>query len=236
MLAIYRRELQSYFFSPLGYVFMGSFLFVSGIFFAFGNIMSVSSSFGTMLSNVSFIFMLVVPILTMRLMSDERRTKTDQLLLTSPVSLWSIVVGKFFAACTVFLLTLVLTGVYVIILSAYGSISLGEVFVNYLGFFMTGCCMIAVGLFISTQTESQVTAAIATFGAILLIYLMDSIVSVISINFIGVVLEWLSLFSRFSDFTNGILNISSTIYMITFSAVFLFLTVASVEKRRWSEG
>ena len=109
-------------------------------------------------------------------------------------------------------------------------------FVNYLGFFMTGCCMIAVGLFISTQTESQVTAAIATFGAILLIYLMDSIVSVISINFIGVVLEWLSLFSRFSDFTNGILNISSTIYMITFSAVFLFLTVASVEKRRWSEG
>ena len=180
MLAIYRRELQSYFFSPLGYVFMGSFLFVSGIFFAFGNIMSVSSSFGTMLSNVSFIFMLVVPILTMRLMSDERRTKTDQLLLTSPVSLWSIVVGKFFAACTVFLLTLVLTGVYVIILSAYGSISFGEVFVNYLGFFMTGCCMIAVGLFISTQTESQVTAAIATFGAILLIYLMDSIVSVIS--------------------------------------------------------
>ena len=121
MLAIYRRELQSYFFSPLGYVFMGSFLFVSGIFFAFGNIMSVSSSFGTMLSNVSFIFMLVVPILTMRLMSDERRTKTDQLLLTSPVSLWSIVVGKFFAACTVFLLTLVLTGVYVIILPAYGS-------------------------------------------------------------------------------------------------------------------
>ena len=236
MLAIYRRELQSYFFSPLGYVFMGSFLFVSGIFFAFGNIMSVSSSFGTMLSNVSFIFMLVVPILTMRLMSDERRTKTDQLLLTSPVSLWSIVVGKFFAACTVFLLTLVLTGVYVIILSAYGSISFGEVFVNYLGFFMTGCCMIAVGLFISTQTESQVTAAIATFGAILLIYLMGSIVSVISINFIGVVLEWLSLFSRFSDFTNGILNISSTIYMITFSAVFLFLTVASVEKRRWSEG
>ena len=91
MLAIYRRELQSYFFSPLGYVFMGSFLFVSGIFFAFGNIMSVSSSFGTMLSNVSFIFMLVVPILTMRLMSDERRTKTDQLLLTSPVDRKSVV-------------------------------------------------------------------------------------------------------------------------------------------------
>lgn len=239
MLAIYRKELQTYFYSPLGYVFMGSFLFVAGIFFAFGNIMSVSADFGTMLSNVSFIFMLVVPILTMKLMSDERRTKTDQLLLTSPVSLWSVVVGKFLAACTVFLFTLVLTFVYVIILAAFGNISLGEVFVNYLGFFLTGCCMIAVGLFVSTLTESQVTASIATFGVILMLYLMDSMVSLITadyLQFLVTGMKWLSLFSRFSDFTSGILNISSTIYMITFAFVFLFLTVCTTEKRRWSEG
>lgn len=239
MLAIYRKELQTYFYSPLGYVFMGSFLLVAGIFFAVSNIMSFSSSFGTMLSNVSFVFMLVVPILTMRLMSDERRSRTDQMLLTSPVSIWSIVAGKFFAACTVFLCTLVLTFSYVLILSVYGTISLGEVFVNYLGFFMTGCCMIAVGLFISSLTESQVTAAIATFGTILLLYLMDSLVGLITseyMSFLKTVLQWLSLFTRFSDFTNGILNISSTIYMITFSAVFMFLTVTGIEKRRWSEG
>jgi len=239
MLAVYRKELQTYFYSPLGYVFMGSFLLVSGIFFAMGNIMSFSSNLGTMLSNISFIFMLVVPILTMRLMSDERRTKTDQLLLTSPISLWSIVLGKFLAACTVFLCTLVLTFSYVFILAAYGSISIGEVFVNYLGFFMTGCCMIAIGLFVSSLTESQVTAAIATFGTILIIYLLDSLVGLITadyLSFLKTILHWLSLFSRFDDFTNGILNISSTIYMITFSAVLLFLTVSSIEKRRWSEG
>ncbi len=239
MFAIYRRELQSYYYSPLGYVFMGSFLFIAGIFFAFGNIMSMSSDFGTMLSNVSFVFMLVVPILTMRLMSDERRTKTDQLLLTSPVSLWSIVLGKFLAACTVFALTLVCTLLYVVILSAYGSISFGEVLVNYLGFFLTGCCLIAIGLFISALTESQVTAAIATFGTILLVYLMDSMVALLSADFLAFLrtaLQWLSLFSRFTDFTNGILNISSTIYMLTFAGIFLYLTVTVIEKRRWSEG
>ena len=138
MLAVFKRELQSYFYSAIGYVFMGCFLVIAGIFFAFGNVLSASSSVGTLFSNVSFIFILIVPILTMRLMSDERRSKSDQLLLTSPLSLWSIVCGKFLAACAVFFLTLVCTGLYVIILSAYGNVSAIEVFVNYLGFFLMG--------------------------------------------------------------------------------------------------
>ena len=146
MLAVFKRELQSYFYSAIGYVFMGCFLVIAGIFFAFGNVLSASSSVGTLFSNVSFIFILIVPILTMRLMSDERRSKSDQLLLTSPLSLWSIVCGKFLAACAVFFLTLVCTGLYVIILSTYGNVSAIEVFVNYLGFFLMGCCLIAVGL------------------------------------------------------------------------------------------
>ena len=111
MLAVLKRELDSYYYSAIGYVFMGCFLLIAGIFFTFGNIMSASSSVGTLFSNITFIFILIVPILTMKLMSDERKSKTDQLLLTSPLSLWSIVLGKFFAACTVFLLTLVCTSV-----------------------------------------------------------------------------------------------------------------------------
>ena len=103
MLAVLKRELDSYYYSAIGYVFMGCFLLIAGIFFTFGNIMSASSSVGTLFSNITFIFILIVPILTMKLMSDERKSKTDQLLLTSPLSLWSIVLGKFFAACTVFL-------------------------------------------------------------------------------------------------------------------------------------
>lgn len=239
MLAVYRRELQAYFLTPLGYVFMGSFLLVQGVFFAFGNILSASSSFSTMFSNLTFIFMLVVPILTMRLMSDERRNKTDQLLLTSPASLWSVVIGKFLAACTVFLITLCITGVYVAILSFYGNIAFGEVLVNYVGFFLTGCCLIAVGLFISSLTESQVTASIATFGVILLLYLLDSMIPLITVDFLGwlvVALNWLSVFQRFSNFALGIFSLTGVIYMISFAFVFLFLTVQAIEKRRWSEG
>lgn len=239
MLAIYKRELQAYFLTPLGYVFMGSFLLIQGIFFTFGNLFSSSSDFGTMFSNLTFIFMLIVPILTMKLMSDDRRNKSDQLLLTSPVSLFSIVMGKFLAACTVFLATLLITFVYVTILSAYGVISWGQVFANYFGFFLTGCCLISVGLLISAMTESQVTAAIATFGAMLLLYLIDSIAAMITVDFLGflvTVLNWLSVFLRFEAFSAGIFSISSAIYMISFASVFIFLTVAVVEKRRWSEG
>ena len=219
---------------------MGCFLLIAGIFFTFGNIMSASSSVGTLFSNITFIFILIVPILTMKLMSDERKSKTDQLLLTSPLSLWSIVLGKFFAACTVFLLTLVCTGVYVIILSAYGNVSGMEVFVNYLGFFLMGCCLISVGLFMSTLSENQVASAISTFGVILFLYLLDSIISSMSsvtmLSWLCTALKWVSLFARFTDFSSGILSLTGVIYMISFAGIFLLLTVYTIEKRRWSEG
>ncbi len=240
MLAVFKRELQSYFYSAIGYVFMGCFLVIAGIFFAFGNVLSASSSVGTLFSNVSFIFILIVPILTMRLMSDERRSKSDQLLLTSPLSLWSIVCGKFLAACAVFFLTLVCTGLYVIILSAYGNVSAIEVFVNYLGFFLMGCCLIAVGLFMSNLSENQVASAISTFVVILFLYLLDSIIasmsSVTMLSWLCTALEWVSLFARFTDFSSGILSLTGVIYMISFAGVFLLLTVYTTEKRRWSEG
>ena len=235
MLAVLKRELDSYYYSAIGYVFMGCFLLIAGIFFTFGNIMSASSSVGTLFSNITFIFILIVPILTMKLMSDERKSKTDQLLLTSPLSLWSIVLGKFFAACTVFLLTLVCTGVYVIILSAYGNVSGMEVFVNYLGFFL-----MSVGLFMSTLSENQVASAISTFGVILFLYLLDSIISSMSsvtmLSWLCTALKWVSLFARFTDFSSGILSLTGVIYMISFAGIFLLLTVYTIEKRRWSEG
>ena len=118
MLAVLKRELDSYYYSAIGYVFMGCFLLIAGIFFTFGNIMSASSSVGTLFSNITFIFILIVPILTMKLMSDERKSKTDQLLLTSPLSLWSIVLGKFFAMAAVFALPCAVDAVMIFILWA----------------------------------------------------------------------------------------------------------------------
>ena len=240
MLAVFKRELQSYYYSAIGYVFMGIFMIIAGVFFTFGNVMAASSSVGTLFSNITFIFILIVPILTMKLMSDEKKSKTDQLLITSPLSLWAIVLGKFLAACAVFFLTLCCTGIYIIILSAYGNVSAMEVFVNYLGFFLMGCCLISVGLLMSTLTENQVAAAISSFGIILLLYLMDSIVasmsSVTMLGWLCTALRWVSLFARFTDFSSGILSLEGVIYMISFAGVFLLLTVHAIEKRRWSEG
>ena len=121
MLAIFKREFKAYMQSAIGYVLMGVFLLISGLFFLFYKLMSMSADIGGMLSNLQFVLMLLVPILTMKLISEERRSKTDQMLLTSPVSLWAVVLGKFFAACSVFALSLIFSLGFVIILDVFGS-------------------------------------------------------------------------------------------------------------------
>ena len=240
MVAIMKRELSAYFTSAIGYVFVGVFYLFAALFFYFTALANNLATLTYVYSNMFTIVLFIIPILTMRLMSDERRSKSDQLLLTSPLSLWSIVCGKFLAACAVFFLTLVCTGLYVIILSTYGNVSAIEVFVNYLGFFLMGCCLIAVGLFMSNLSENQVASAISTFVVILFLYLLDSIIasmsSVTMLSWLCTALEWVSLFARFTDFSSGILSLTGVIYMISFAGVFLLLTVYTTEKRRWSEG
>lgn len=175
MLAVLKRELRAYFSSSTGFVFMGFFLLLSGIFFAFGNLFGANPNYNGTMSNITFIFLIVVPILTMRLMTDEARHKTDQLLLTSPLSLKGIVLGKFFAAVAVFLLTLAVTCLYPVILSFFGTIAVWEIIGSYIGFFLLGSAFISVGLFISSLTDNQVIAAVVTFGALLLIWMIDAI-------------------------------------------------------------
>jgi ABC-2 type transport system permease protein len=177
MLTIFKKELRSYFTSATGFVFMGIFLLLSGIFFALANILSGSAYYNTVLSNISFVFLLIVPILTMRTISEETRSKTDQLLLTSPQSIVGIVLGKYFAAVALFAITLCITILYPIILLLFAKIAFAEIISAYLGFFLMGCCFIAVGVFISSLTESQVVAAVGTFGAMLLIWILDSLQS-----------------------------------------------------------
>lgn len=180
--------------------------------------------------------MMLVPVLTMRLLSEERKTKTDQLLLTSPVPLLSIVLGKYMAAVFVFLITLLITSIYPIILFIYGSPALGEILGGYLGFFLMGCTFIAIGLFVSSLTENQLTAYIATFAVLLLLWLMDWITPNLNNMIIVQILEWLSILKRFNDFGMGILSLSPIVYYVSFSAVFVFLTMRVMEKRRWSKG
>jgi len=176
MLAVIKKELQAYFSSLTGYIFLGLFLFLSGIFFTLTNLRAASPDYNGVFSNITFIFLLVVPILTMRLMAEEARNKTDQLLLTSPLTLTSIVVGKYLAAISVFLITLAITFLYPIILSTMGEISVAEIIGGYIGFFLLGSSMIVIGLFISSLTENQVISAVVTFSALLFLWILDWII------------------------------------------------------------
>ena len=241
MLAIWKREVQNYFLTPIGYVFMGVFLLCGGVFFFLYNIASTSSDLTTLFGNMSYLFMLVMPILTMRLLSEEKRTKTDQLLLTSPCSISDIVVGKFLAAVTVLFTTMVFMLVYVIIICCYSTPYAGLIVSNYLGFFLLGCCYVAIGVLMSALTENQVSAAVLTFGVNLLLQIFESLASSITIPTVGfinlnTVLSWMSLYTRFYQFCAGILSFANVLYYISFCFIILFLAVRVIDKRRWSEG
>jgi len=175
MLAVFRRELRAYFASPIGFVFVGFFILIAGVFFAISNLLSGNPTFTGVLSSLTFIFLFLVPILTMRLISEETRQKTDQLLITSPLSITGIVVGKYLAAVGVFVITLLITVLFPVIMSFFALLGLGwwEILGGYIGFLLMGCAFISVGLFFSSLTDNQLIAAMETFAALLLIWILD---------------------------------------------------------------
>lgn len=237
MLAVFKRELKGYFFSPIAYIFMGFFLLITGVFFYAYNIGPAQANYNSMLGNLMFMFMLTVPILTMRSLSEERKNKTDQLLLTSPVSVTNIVLGKYFAAVAVFLVTLVISFVYPATLFIYGNPSPLEILTGYIGFFLLGATLISVGVFISALCENQVTSAIVTLVVLLAMFIgaASIIQQLISVQWINTVLSWFSVYDRYANFSQGLLSLPEIFYYISFAAVFVFLTIRTVERRRWSE-
>jgi len=173
MLAILKKELKSYFRSPTGYIFLGFFLLLAGIFFALSNLLTSSPVYTGVLSNLTFVFLIAVPLLTMRLLSEEQRHKTDVLLLTNPVSVASIVLGKYFAAVIFFLTATAVTVLYPISMSFFGDLAGWEIVASYIGFVLLGCAFLAVGLFVSAMTENQVIAAVTTFASLLFLWILD---------------------------------------------------------------
>jgi ABC-2 type transport system permease protein len=177
MLAIFKKEFKSYFTSMTGYVFVAFFLIIVGIYYAVYNLMNMVANFEYVLSGISFIFVLLVPILTMRLMAEDKKQKTDQLLFTSPLSISKIISGKYFAVLSVFLIAMVIVCLYPLILLQFGSLSLKVAYGSILGFTLLGAAYISIGLFVSSLTESQLVAAVVSFVVILVTVLMDSLVS-----------------------------------------------------------
>lgn len=234
MLAILKKEFKGYFMSPIGYIFVGVFTFLASMFFSSGVLMYQQADISLVFSNINLVYLFLVALLTMRLLSEEKNKKTDQLLLTAPISVTEIVLGKYLAAMSVFGITLLVSFAYPAIMFMFGEPVISEIIGSYLGFILLWGAFIAVGLFISALTESQVIAGVFTFASLLMIYFISWFESSINIVIVKKILGWFSLFSRYNEFQSGILDISSVIYYLSFIFVFLFLTIRVIDKRRYS--
>ena len=288
MTAVLRHELSSYFTNVTGYVFGAFLLLFAGIYTMVINLQSASPYFEYVLMNMDFIFLIIVPILTMRVIAEERRQKTDQLLYSLPLTMTQVALGKYLAMLVIFLIPVAVIGVYPLVLTAFGAVYLPAAYGALTGFFFLGASLIAIGMFISSLTESQAVAAWLCFVVMLLNYFISSLASYVpstafasflcvavcilvlglifrlltrsgfaalvltivlegglvaaytfrSADFQGLfpnLMEQLSLFDRFYEFVNGTFDLTAIVYYLTVIAVFVFLTVQSLEKRRWSE-
>ncbi len=171
--AIFLRELRSYFQAITGFIFLGLFLLFAGMIFVLVNLLGGNSDFRSTLTSLTLIFIIAVPILTMRLLSEEARQKTDQLLLTSPISITAIVLGKYLAALALFTAALAVTGLFPALVGTAGLVVPSELACAYLGVLLLGASLIAVGLFVSSLTDNQVSAAFLTFGVTVFIWILD---------------------------------------------------------------
>lgn len=242
MKAIYKREMFAYFTSPIGYLVLAFALCISGSLFIYTNVMAISgttvsyifTSFVSFFSLLSYVLILLVPLITMHLWAEERKNKTDQLLLTSSVSVSSIILGKYFACLSLFAVNVLLMLAYPFAMSFFGTVVWSNVLMLYFGYFLMGAALLAVGFFVSTMTESQIVSALISFAIILLMVLVEVFVSSIHIEVISKIVSWLSVFARFDRFVYGVVDVSTLIYYISFSGLFVFLSVMSVQKKRWS--
>ncbi|MBR1970419.1 MAG: ABC transporter permease subunit [Clostridia bacterium] len=234
MIAIFKKEFKSYFLSPIGYIFVGVFMALASMFFASGILFSQQADISIMFSNINVIYLFLVSLLTMRLLAEERGKKTDQLLMSAPVSITEIVLGKYLAAMAVFGITILVSFIFPAIMFIYGNPALSEVISSYIGFILLWGAFISVGIFISALTESQMIAGVLTFASLLLIYFINWFQSSVQNPVAQKVIGWFALLARYGDFQNGVLNIENIIYYLSFIFVFLFLTVSVIDKRRFS--
>ena len=287
MTAVYKKEMRAYFNNPTGYIVIALMLAVVGIFATYYNFKSGYPDFEYVLYSVTFIFLILIPVLTMHAFAEEKRLKTDQLLYSLPIKLSNVVLGKFFAMLTVYAISLLVMCLYPVILSIYGTVNFAASYGAIFGFLLLGGALISIGMFMSTFTESQAISAFIAFLALLLVYLMNDLASMMpstaiasAIAFcilaiilglflfhltkniplscgvggalvIGVIVLYilnnsmfesafpnlisnLSLFNRFANFVNGIFDIGAIVFYISISVLFIFFSVQSLEKRRWS--
>lgn len=236
MLAILKREIKSYFQNVIGWLFVGAIVAVYGIYFFAYNLQNGYPYVAYPVSSMVYILLIAVPILSMRCLAEERKSKVDQLLLTAPVSVGKMVLAKYLAMVVVFSVAVGIIAVTPLILSSFGTVPMGESYVAIFGFWVMGCLFLAIGLFVSSITESQVIAAVLSFVVLFICYMMDAILSLItsSETIVTKILSCLDIYTPFTNFLNGCLDLSAVFYYVATSGFIVFLTAQSIQKRRWS--
>ncbi len=234
--AVFRREMKAYFTSPIAYIFIAAFYLYNSNYFVNFNMSYGSADLSYGFSSAFTIMMILLPLLTMRLFTEEKKQKTDQCLLTAPVSLAGIVLGKFFAAVCVFLLAMAIYIPYVVILQAVaGSIEWATVIGTMLALLLLGASFISIGVFVSSLTESQVVAAILSFVIIIFFYMIDVMSGAVSNSVVSEIMTSVGFYTRYNEFTTGIFNAGSILFFVSIIFIFNFLTVRMLEKRRWAD-
>ena len=232
MCAIYKKELRAYLTSMTGYIFMAVLLAVTSLYYVANCLVGGYPVFGAILSSVYFVLLIIVPVLTMRSMAEEKRQKTDQLLMTAPVSLWKIVLGKYLAMVTIFLISMAILCLYPLILLQFGSVSLPMAYTAILGYTLFGAACLAIGLFLSAVTESQVIAAVLTFGVLFFLNMASGIANVIGAGgLLASILNALCIYQPFINFVQGMFDLTGILYYVTVIVLALFLTVQLMQKK-----
>lgn len=235
MLAIFKREMRGYFTGVIGYVFLVLFLAVAGLVFCYTTLFSMSADVSAYFTLMLILCAVMLPILTMKTFSEEKKVKTEQLLLTSPVSITSMVFGKFLAAYVIFAAAVIFTSLYFILLIPYATLKVATLLGNVVALLLVGLVFIAIGLFVSSLTENQLTAAIGTMGIIFGLLAVGLLNTVIPTNyFIRYVLDAISIFTRFATFTNGYFDLASVVYYLSVGGIFLYLTIRIYDRRRYN--
>ncbi len=235
MILVWRREMQGYFFTPVMYIFLIVYLSLSSVFFVIGNLAARSGDLLGLLSNMSYLWMLLTPVLTMRLLSAGN-AGGDQLLYNSALSLPEIVLGKYLAAVTVLLAAVFLSFLYPAIIAASGTLYWQETAVGYLGFLLLGMAFLAVDLLVASLTRTPIIALVAGFGVNLFIWLSDLLLKAVSVPLLSGVAEQMSLYRRLMPFLSGRIGLGDVVFDLSFTALMLFFCVRVLELRRWKGG
>lgn len=235
MIAVWKREFSGYFTTLIGYVYLGIFYIFSGIFFYFNGLQVQYADVGGLFLGMFSVIMYLLPVLTMRLFAEDKKWGTDQLLYTSPTSTVSIVLGKFLAAFSVYLMAISMLLVYCFVFDLYSVTSQdwGLIFSCFVGILLLGAAMISIGAFLSAITENQIIAAISTFAVSLFLNMTGSISPLLPVTWMQNAFNGLSFSLRYNSFVLGIIDISAVVFFLSLCFLFLFYCVRTIEHRRY---